>query len=306
MNNMSPADDEFLSSYLDGEATPEGIARIESDSTLLARVEELRAARDLIATPVTPLSAPDVDALVGAALEASATSPVVTGMEQARRRRSDRTRTMVAIAAGVLLLAIAVPVLNTISSDSGSDDTAAVEMDASASDDDTTAGDDGFTMEAVPADETSDDDTTAGDDDMAADEVPDDDADDSFAHGDDDAEGATDPTATSQNRAGLHSIERVLDQAELENAVRARLDEYDSVPAFEADELADLQPVACAEEFAFLTSTDELTLVDSGVTAVGGTATAVVLVLQGDTGDYLLYATPLETCTPIAVLDLDG
>jgi hypothetical protein len=294
---MSHADDELLSSYLDGEATPEGIARIESDPTLLARVEELRAARDLIATPVTPLPAPDVDAVIGAALEAGTTSPIVTGIDRVRQRRSERTRVMVAVAAGVLLVAIAVPVLNAIGSDSESDDTAATADMAEDTGD--AADDDAFSLEALPAD-----DDAGGDDDadMAADaDAPADDttADDSLD--DADTADATDPTAA---RSGLRSIEPVLDEAELENAVRDRLDEYASGAAYEAAEFDDLQPLACEEEFEFLTATDELTLVDAGVTAVGGTATAVVLVQQTDTGDYVLYATPLETCTPIAILEL--
>ena len=301
MNDMSPADDELLSSYLDGEATPEGIARIESDPALSARVEELRAARDLIATPVTPLSPPDVDSLIGAALAASATSPVVTGIARARTRRSDRVRTMVAVAAGVLLLAVAVPVLNSIGSGSSDDDTASVEMDSG--DDDTT--DDSFTLEAAPAadpaagadrDESADD--TVGDDDAAdaADmaDAPDEDA--------DDTSGAT--TTTSGGRTGLDALEPVLDEAELRNAVSARLFEYDAEAAVEDTSAADFTPPACAEEFAFLDETEELTLVDSGVTAVGGTATAVVLVWQADPPGYLLYSAPLQTCTPIAILEL--
>ena len=50
--------DELVSAYLDGEATPAEIAEVEASDALLARVEELRAVRDAVAEPVTPLPGP--------------------------------------------------------------------------------------------------------------------------------------------------------------------------------------------------------------------------------------------------------
>lgn len=299
MNDMSPADDELLSSYLDGEATPDEVVRIEADPTLLARGEELRAARDLIATPVDPLADAEIDALIESALEASATTPIVTGIERARRRRSDRVRTMVAVAAGVLLLAIAVPVLGSIGGDSDDADTASVALDG-----DDTASDDGFAPQAVPAETT-----TAGDDASGATaeaDIPDDaDAADEMSDGDADDDRATvDPTASTA--LDFHDLEPAVDTEQLGRAIENRLRDRDLTDeAFTAGALDTLEELACAEEFSFLAATDELTVVDAGVTAVGGTTTAVVLVRDAD-GDYLLYTTPLETCTPIAILELGG
>jgi len=302
MNDVSPADDELLSSYLDGEATPDEVARIESDPTLPARVEELRAARDLIATPVTPLAAGEIDALIESALDASATTPVVTGIEQARQRRSDRVRTVVAVAAGVLLLAIAVPVLGSIGGDSDDADTASVALDGgdTAADDDAAA--DGFAPQAVPAEDT----TAAAADATAEADVPDDaDAADEMSDADSDDDRATvDPTVSTA--LDLYDLEPALDEEQLGRAIENRLRDRDlTAETFTAGALEALEELACAEEFSFLAATDELTVVDAGVTAVGGTPTAVVVVSDAD-GDYLLYTTPLETCTPIAILELGG
>src|SRR5262245_30967997 len=63
--------DELASAYLDGEATPDERAAVERDATLLARVEELRAVRRVLAAPVPPRPAADVDAAVAAALAAT-------------------------------------------------------------------------------------------------------------------------------------------------------------------------------------------------------------------------------------------
>lgn len=302
MNDMSPADDELLSSYLDDEATPDEVARIESDPTLLARVEELRAARDLIATPVSPLAAAEIDALIESALEASATTPVVTGIERARRRRSDRVRMVVAVAAGVLLLAIAVPVLGSLGGDSDDADTASVALDGGdTASDDEAADNESFAPQAVPAE-----DTTAGDDTSSATaeaDIPGDaDAADAADETNDDASDDT-PAITALD---LYDLEPALDEEQLGRAIEDRLRDRDlTAEVFTAGALETLEELACAEEFSFLAATDELTVVDAGVTAVGGTPTAVVVVSDAD-GDYLLYTTPLETCTPIAILELGG
>ena len=314
MNDMSPADDELLSSYLDGEATSEEVARIETDPTLLARVEELRAARDLVATPVTPLPSDEVDTMLAAALDASTTAPVVTGIERARRRRSDRVRTMVAVAAGVLLIAIAVPVLGSLGSDSGDDDTATAdmsEMDAPGDDDagDDTAGDDEaaddtFSLESAPAAADSDDDRgddTAAEDNMADDDPADDDDSDDPAPDDG---GAT--STTTVVTAGLQTLDPVLDDAELLRAVEGRLDAYANEVQSDAAAFEERDAAACTDDFDFLTASSEIVLVDSTVTSVGGAATAVVLGYQPADGKYVLYTTPVATCSPIAVLDLEG
>lgn len=64
-------DDELVSAYLDGEATPDEVARVESAPVLLARVETFRAAIGLTAQPVPPAPSPAREAAISAALAAA-------------------------------------------------------------------------------------------------------------------------------------------------------------------------------------------------------------------------------------------
>ena len=50
-------EDELVSAYLDGEATPAEIAEVEQNDALMARVEQLRSVRDAVAAPVAPMAA---------------------------------------------------------------------------------------------------------------------------------------------------------------------------------------------------------------------------------------------------------
>jgi len=64
--------DELASAYLDGEATSDERALVEADAPLLARVEELRAVRRTLATPVAARPDAAVDAAIAAALTVDA------------------------------------------------------------------------------------------------------------------------------------------------------------------------------------------------------------------------------------------
>jgi len=66
--------DELAAAYLDGEATPAEIERVESDPEIQARVEEFRELTEAIAAPVTPPSATERDAAVAEALAAFTTA----------------------------------------------------------------------------------------------------------------------------------------------------------------------------------------------------------------------------------------
>ncbi len=129
MSDLPLPDDELLSAYLDGELTAEERAalddRLGHEPGLADRLAELRAAADLVATPVAPLAPDRVDDLVGAALAAGTTSPTVTDLAaaSAARRRSWGNRVAVA-AAAVILVALAVPALRANSDDDGSSETA--------------------------------------------------------------------------------------------------------------------------------------------------------------------------------------
>ena len=163
MNDMSPSDDELVSSYLDGEASPEEVARVEADPGLLARVEEMRAAIELTATPV-PIPDLDLARIRATAVAASDTSPAVRDLQAAgadrRRRHQQRTR-MLAIAAAFLFLGIAVTGIRSL--DGGTDtDTAgtassAITADAVSGDDaDNDASDDSGGLDALGGADASD------------------------------------------------------------------------------------------------------------------------------------------------------
>ncbi|MDE0237931.1 MAG: hypothetical protein OXN95_11970 [bacterium] len=97
--------DELASAYLDGEASPEEVALVEGDPRLQALVEELRAVRDLIATPVDAPSQEVQDEMIARALGHRA--PVVS-LDTARRRlRAIPPQARVILAAAAVVAAIA-------------------------------------------------------------------------------------------------------------------------------------------------------------------------------------------------------
>ena len=98
--------DELASAYLDGEATAQEAALVESDPRLQAAVEELRAIREIVATPVEPPSDEVRDQMIAQALDHRA--PVVS-LEKARRRlRAVPPQARVILAAAAVVAAIAV------------------------------------------------------------------------------------------------------------------------------------------------------------------------------------------------------
>ncbi len=163
MNDVSPSDDELVSSYLDSEATPDEVARVESDPGLLARAEEMRAAIELTATPVR---VPELDLarIRATAVAASNTSGAVRDLRAAaadKQRRQQRAGRVLAVAAAFVLLGVAVTALRSI--DRGDDDRSETVADFAGDD----AGDDGGDGEddsfnAMGA--AADDDMASGDD----------------------------------------------------------------------------------------------------------------------------------------------
>ena len=127
MTDFPASDDELLSSFIDGELTVDERARLDArlaeEPPLAARLADLRAAADLAATPVPALAAADRDSVLAAALAASDTSPAVSDLTVERSRRQARWGGRIAAAAaGVLLVAVAVPVL--LNQSDGDDDVA--------------------------------------------------------------------------------------------------------------------------------------------------------------------------------------
>ena len=107
MSDEQFREDELVSAYLDGEATPAEIAEVEQNDALLARVEQLRSVRDAMAAPVAPMSAEQREQMISAAL-------AVADAENAPRREARivplhrRRETLLAVAAAAVLLAAVV------------------------------------------------------------------------------------------------------------------------------------------------------------------------------------------------------
>ncbi|HEY2812937.1 MAG TPA: hypothetical protein VGJ03_05700 [Acidimicrobiales bacterium] len=99
-------DDELVSAVLDGEATEEELARVSRDPELSARLRELEAARDLVAS--TPISAAPATARDDAVARAIAVMPASLEARRRQNARKSRAARVVAIAAAVVVLAAVV------------------------------------------------------------------------------------------------------------------------------------------------------------------------------------------------------
>jgi arginine/ornithine N-succinyltransferase beta subunit len=107
MSEFSPEQDELASAYLDGAATIEEQALVESDPALLARVDELRSVRDALAEPVVPATAAERDATISAAVGATNVVAIDTARGQRRLRIASIAAAIVLVlgAAGILIRA---------------------------------------------------------------------------------------------------------------------------------------------------------------------------------------------------------
>ena len=129
MSDEQFREDELVSAYLDGEATPGEIAEVEQDDELMARVEQLRAVRDAVAAPTAPVSEELRDRMISVALAVA--DAETTPRPQARVVPFHRRhQTRFAVAAAVILLA-AVAGAGLIASRGGEDSQMAVEASAS-------------------------------------------------------------------------------------------------------------------------------------------------------------------------------
>ena len=155
--------DELASAYLDGATTDEETALVEADPALLARVEELRRVRDLVAAAVPPPSAEAREAAIAAALAAATGStpedaadatPPAAVRPLPRRQTGGTWVRVVAAAAAVLAVLALVPVLAGLGDDDGDDEMATasdeleesggeLEAPAAEAEDDASAHDDG-------------------------------------------------------------------------------------------------------------------------------------------------------------------
>lgn len=116
MNDLTPSDDTFdeldelVSSYIDGEATPEEVARVNANPELLARVATFENTREWLASPVTPLPDAEVEQLISGALDVSDTSKRVTDLAAAKGSRKvsfTRLGDLIRSSSGVRLATVA-------------------------------------------------------------------------------------------------------------------------------------------------------------------------------------------------------
>jgi hypothetical protein len=108
MNDTNPDEiDEIASAVLDGEATPEELARLESSPELQARVATLRAARDAVASSAASTSGLDDvarDRLVAGALAAVEPAGSATVVPFTQRRRGRRIAWVAGAAAAAAVI----------------------------------------------------------------------------------------------------------------------------------------------------------------------------------------------------------
>lgn len=128
MSDPRGYDDDLISAYLDGEASPDEAARIERDPQAQARVAELAAVQAAVADPVPPLADAERNRLRADAVAAAAPAAAVRPIPAARQRRP-RAFIPVAAAAGIAAVVLgAMAVLR--STDDGSEDSTAASATA--------------------------------------------------------------------------------------------------------------------------------------------------------------------------------
>lgn len=113
MSTIPPPDDEVVSAHLDGEATPDEVARVAAEPELAARAAVLERAIAAVATPVEPAPGDARERAIAAALDAwvapgsaapagAAPAPVI----DLAARRARRQRVLLSAAAAVVVVLI--------------------------------------------------------------------------------------------------------------------------------------------------------------------------------------------------------
>lgn len=125
-------DDEIVSAVLDDAATADERARVAADPRLQVRLQELRAVRDAVAAPVEPLDEVRErrlrdTALVDAPPNATEAAIAWTTATAPRRRATVLTPAIFGVAALVLLLLVAVPLLGSIELGGNGDDSGSAD-----------------------------------------------------------------------------------------------------------------------------------------------------------------------------------
>lgn len=123
MTDLTPSpDDAIVSAHLDGEASPAERARMAVEPELQARLEAFRRVAAQVGSPVEGPTATQRNAAIASALDAAdleTTAPVVElDAVRTRRARSSRWLPIASVAAAVLLVLAALPLLSRLGSDS--------------------------------------------------------------------------------------------------------------------------------------------------------------------------------------------
>jgi len=233
----SPDLDEILSAYIDGLASGDETARIESDPVLLARADELRATARAVAQPVTPPEPAAVDAAIAKALGQSATAVNVTSLATHRQPRQRRVLVVAAAAAVVAFGFLAGAVLLAANDGDDAEDLAAEldQGDGSQGTDDSAAassaeipGEESASQESATTADGADGDTSRTESAETLDEAPQSPP----------AEAADD--ALAENDAALDSADETADSASEQPAAEDPAAEDPAAEESAAEESADL------------------------------------------------------------------
>ncbi len=317
MNDVSPSDDELVSSYLDSEATPEEVARVEADPGLLARAEEMRAAIELTATPVQ-IPELDLARIRAAAVATSDTTPVVRDLQAAGTARTRRQQVFpraMAVAAAFLFLGVAVTVIRSIDS-GGSSDTASFDTSTADSGDDAgddsgdSAGDAGF--DALGGSDADEADEEAAESATAPLAEGDDAGDDSDAGADGGAESTADTALDDVATARSFDLDDTFDvmAAELEpssdtDALLKQI--HDSVIAYTTEaepgfaEPDDPVDPPCVDTFAGVLAELDANAADIALALVAGEELVVVVARTNQAGDLFVLTSLVGNCGAIQV-----
>lgn len=284
--------DLLASAHLDGLTTPDEEVELAADPDLQARVAAMEAVREALRSPI-PVDDDARDRAIAAALEASALGVArplpVTDLAAvaAHRGSSSRVRRLVGIAAAVLLLALAVPLLQNLTDDSRDDDMAATALDESS---------DGASEGA----EVGRDDDAAGD--SAEEAAP--------------SAGSQEPASGgSSEYSGADGLARrlaVVDlgeldgPAELRDAVQATLrrlaDQEAPAPVTSAADASAVDP-ACVERAEGAGDAGSMILLD-GTAVLDGRAVHVTVIDRAD-GRRTLTVADAAACEVVLTEDLD-
>ncbi len=319
MTDVSPADDELISSYLDHEATPEDAARVENEPHLTARVDEMRAAIAFVDTPpVIPEADLDrIRATAVAAFEAqsgpaAAAAPAVD-MAAARAKRLERRNRLLAVAAAVVLFGGIVAGIASLDTDD--DDSATDSADDAGSDD---GGDDGSLDALGSANDGADFDMGDSADmsmdaemedmDTASDESVEAEGDDEAGSDDaaDDVSADSGPAIRMQKTASFDPLPDDLGVFatvdELVVATAALVDEMtiDEESDFAPDEF--LPFTTCEETLAVALAADAALDVDTAQGVVDARLHTIVVGRKLDTGEFVGRLAPSDTCSPATEL----